>query len=141
MPSATITKPVKAGIKRKSAPTKSVYVKESKKAKIDAGKVPKSALKPTKKPVQSSDSESEDSEDGGAPLAEEDSDSRSLEEGDLPKVTDGLHPERAKAVVVNSKLSLVNCLDIHANSTKANHLKKHMRSKSNLHRNEKLQNL
>jgi pumilio family protein 6 len=107
MPAATVTKNAMAGIKRKSNPVKDVHVKESKKAKTDASL--KSALKssksrpdPVKKAEGSSDSDSEDSDsDDGAishsePEEEDDSD-------EVPKATDGLHPDRAKAVVTNGK--------------------------------------
>ena len=121
MPSATATKPATAGTKRKSA-EKDGYVKEKKKAKTgsDVKSVSKSKDKTKPKPVlkkaqkveQMSESESDDSDaDGGVALDVKDSkvdDSTSDIEGndsdseDLPKVADGLHPERAKAVVTNS---------------------------------------
>ncbi|KAH6719045.1 armadillo-type protein [Leptodontidium sp. MPI-SDFR-AT-0119] len=117
MPSATTTKTASAGTKRKSAPVKNVHVKESKKPKID-GAV-KSAMKkgksaPVKQVEVSSDEDSEDSDsDGGVPLdyrskkgseKEEDEEAESEEE-DIPKAADGLHPDRAKAVVTNSQSS------------------------------------
>ena len=113
MPATTTTKSAMAGTKRKSAPVKNVHVKENKKPKIE--QVKKSALKSKPKPVdmveETSDLDTEDfsedsGSDGGVPLyssepedSEEESDSEAT-----PKVADGLHPERAKAVVVNSKL-------------------------------------
>jgi pumilio homology domain family member 6 len=115
MPSATATKPAMAGTKRKTAPAKDVYVKENKKAKIGSDvkssskskDKPKPILKPVQKVEEPSDSDSEDSDsDGGVPLNVEDSTSEveenESEEEDLPKASDGLHPERAKAVVTNS---------------------------------------
>lgn len=109
MPSATKM----AGTKRKSDTAKD-GVKESKKVKTtyepkSASKskskskdkpTPKPILKAAKKVEELSDEDSEES-DGGVPLnAEDDSDSE-----DLPKASDGLHPERAKAVVTNSTLN------------------------------------
>jgi len=116
MPSATTTKSAMAGTKRKSDSNKESYLKENKKAKIGSdGKSSskskdksKPILKPAPKVEDSSDSDSEDSDsDGGVPLKAESSTS-DLEEDDstsevLPKATDGLHPDRAKAVVTNSK--------------------------------------
>lgn len=117
MPSATTTKSAMAGTKRKSDSTKESYVKENKKAKIgsDAKSVskskdkPKPILKPTPKVEESSDFDSDDSDsDGGVPLNVESSTSYVEEDDseleDLPKASDGLHPDRAKAVVTNSKL-------------------------------------
>lgn len=121
MPSATTTKTASAGTKRKSAPVKNVHVKESKKPKID-GAV-KSAMKkgksaPVKQVEVSSDEDSEDSDsDGGVPLdyrskkgseKEEDEEAESEEE-DIPKAADGLHPDRAKAVVTNSEYLALCC--------------------------------
>lgn len=124
MPTATTTKSAMAGVKRKSAPVKNVHVKESKKPKIDAGM--KSDLKtkakplPVKKVEELSDEDSEDSDsDGGVPInfeSEESEDIEEIEEAgeveeeenyseDAPTTADGLHPERAKAVVTNSKVS------------------------------------
>jgi pumilio homology domain family member 6 len=119
MPTATTTKSAMAGMKRKSAPVKNAHAKESKKPKIDSGM--KSALKTKTKPVpvkveEASNEDSEDSDsDGGVPLNFESDDSDDVAEIDqeereeendseeLPTTTDGLHPERAKAVVTNSK--------------------------------------
>lgn len=116
MPTAITAKNTMSGTKRKSAPVKDVHVKESKKPKIDSGL--KSTMKSKKsKPVkiveESSDSGSEDSDsEGGAPLfnepiasseEENDKDDESDSE-EVPKEADGLHPDRAKAVVVNSRL-------------------------------------
>ncbi|KAG4424431.1 hypothetical protein IFR04_002487 [Cadophora malorum] len=114
MPSATATKTTSAGTKRKSAPVKNVHVKESKKPKIDVAV--KSALKkgkpaPIKKVEISSDDDSDDSDsDGGVPIDRQSKKSSSDEEEgsdleDLPKAADGLHPDRAKAVVTNSQSS------------------------------------
>ncbi len=103
-----------AGTKRKSAPVKIAHVKESKKPRIN------SDLKPTtkkgkplavKKAQDLSGSDSDDSDsDGGVPVGyknkasdEEDDDEKEEIDEDLPNANDGLHPERAKAVVVNSK--------------------------------------
>jgi pumilio family protein 6 len=106
MPTAVVTKNTMAGIKRKSNPVKDVHVKESKKAKIDSGL--KSALKsskrkplPAKKIEELSNSDSEDfGSDDGAPLYSEPEEDGGSEA--VPKVADGLHPDRAKAVT-NSK--------------------------------------
>lgn len=148
MPSATATKSATAGTKRKSAPEKDVYLKEKKKAKIDSDvksvskskdkTKPKPILKKVQKVEQPSDSESEDSDaDGGVPLNVRDlnvEDSTSDVEGndsdseDLPKVEDGLHPERAKAVVTNSTYNPLHTLfamanDISGQSSKEAHAK------------------
>lgn len=118
MPSATTTKSAMAGTKRKSAPVKEGHVKESKKVKTSAGRemAPKKkglAVKPPRpaKIVEKSASESSDDDDsdGGVPLSsmsgvEEDEEDE--EEENLPSATDGLHPDRVKAVVANSKLFL-----------------------------------
>ena len=124
MPTATTTKSAMAGVKRKSAPLNNAHAKKSKKPKIDLGMKsdPKSKSKPApvKKIVDSSDEDSEDSDsDGGVPLDYESDESEDVDEIDaekledeessseeLPKATDGLHPERAKAVIVNSKIPL-----------------------------------
>ena len=116
MPFATSTKSAMTGTKRKSAPVKNGNVKESKKAKIEP--VLKSAMKsksskaksvPFKKVEESSDDDSDDLDsDGGAPLDPESSASDvEMEDGgsdEAPKVADGVHPDRAKAVVANSKV-------------------------------------
>lgn len=112
MPAATITKSAKAGTKRKSDTIKEVHVKETKKAKFDPpGKSKAAPMKNEKKTkavkVVTSDSDSDDAgSDGGVPL-----DSRALEELEeednsetLPKIIDGVHPDRAKAA--NSKISV-----------------------------------
>jgi len=118
MPSATATKPAMAGMKRKTAPAKDVYAKENKKAKIDSDvklvskskDKPKPILKPVQKVEELSDSDSEEpGSDGGVLLNAESSSTSEVEENesdleDLPKASDGLHPERAKAVVTNSTL-------------------------------------
>jgi pumilio family protein 6 len=120
MPAATTTKPAMAGTKRKSAPVKNVHVKESKKPKFDSDM--KSALKTKTKPLpvkgeEPSDEDFEDSDsDGGVPVNFESNELDDVEEDgeveaeetdseEVPKTTDGLHPERAKAVVTNSKSS------------------------------------
>lgn len=115
MPSATTTKSAMAGTKRKSESNKDSHM-ENKKAKIGSdGKSiskskdkPRSILKPAPKVEASSDSDSEDSDsDGGVPLNAESSTSDGEEDDSesevLPKAADGLHPDRAKAVVTNSK--------------------------------------
>ncbi|XMA11204.1 hypothetical protein WAI453_003995 [Rhynchosporium graminicola] len=116
MPSATTTQTSSGGTKRKSAPIKNEHVKESKKPKIAASV--KSSLKKGRAPVKvevSSDEDADDSDsdsDGGAPVEHrpkkgnlDDDDEEMLDEEDLPKAADGLHPERAKAVVTNSQSS------------------------------------
>jgi len=114
MPTATVTKAAMSGTKRKGAPVKSEYVKESKKAKFEDGKkvVKKSKIVvplPTKKIVKKVEVESEEisedsDSDGGVPVGDSNDEE---EDEDLPKAEDGLHPERAKAVVVNSKSPLI----------------------------------
>jgi pumilio family protein 6 len=130
MPTATTAKSAMAGTKRKSSPVKNVHVKESKKPKIDSSM--KFVLKTKSKPLpvkvkEFSDVDSEDSDsDGGVPLnfgSDESDDEEEVEEAEdvgegksdskddksgaeeVQKSTDGLHPERAKAVVTNSKIS------------------------------------
>jgi pumilio family protein 6 len=133
MPTATTAKSAMAGTKRKSSPVKNVHVKESKKPKIDSSM--KFVLKTKSKPLpvkvkEFSDVDSEDSEDsdsdGGVPLnfgSDESDDEEEVEEAEdvgegksdskddksdaeeVQKSTDSLHPERAKAVVTNSKIS------------------------------------
>ncbi|KAH8591663.1 armadillo-type protein [Bisporella sp. PMI_857] len=117
MPSAIAAKPAKAGIKRKDAPAKDEHVKKPKKSKVEPVSKPakKERVKalPVKKAAESSDSDDSASEDldGGVALvdkATEDldiSDSNDSEEEDVPTAQDGLHPERAKAVVTNSQSS------------------------------------
>lgn len=110
MPSATSTKSAMAGTKRKSASGKEPHVKEPKKPKTDAAVKPamkKTKSVPVKRVEESNDSEDSDTDmDGGVPLdhrSGEDSDVDMDEDDEnLPKATDGLHPERAKAVNVNS---------------------------------------
>jgi Rieske Fe-S protein len=114
MPAATTTKYAMAGIKRKSAPVKDVHVKESKKPKIDSGmrSTFKTKAKPAavKKVEELTDEDSEDSDsDGGVPLNFMSDESEEQEKGekdsDSEEVpSDGLHPDRAKAVVTNSKI-------------------------------------
>jgi len=121
MPTATTAKSAMAGVKRKSAPVNNSHVKESKKPKVDSDM--KSALKAKSKPPpvkieESNDEDSEDSDsDGGVPLDYESGGSEGVNEivakeheeeqsdsEELPKAADGLHPERARAVIVNSKM-------------------------------------
>ena len=114
----TTTKDTMNGTKRKIAPVKDTYKTETKKPKFGSG--PNSAFKSKVKSVPAKTveelSDSGDSEsDGGVPLysqPEYGEDSRDAVESDatedsdtepLPKIQDGLHPERAKAVVVNSE--------------------------------------
>jgi hypothetical protein len=111
MPTAFKTKNAMSGIKRKSAPEKDANVKGIKKPKINAAS--KSALKskstraPAKVFKESSESSDDwDGEDEGADKVGEDEDMGMGEDGDYeptPKVADGLHPDRAKAVVTNSR--------------------------------------
>jgi hypothetical protein len=126
MPSATTTKSAMAGTKRKATPVKNVHVK---KPKTDKDVVVKKASKsksttktaPVKKVQEPSDSDEDDLDsdvdsDGGVPLDLEGTSSENDEEEDdseenLPKVADGLHPERAKAVVVNSEFPLFSRLN------------------------------
>lgn len=117
MPSATTTKTAMAGTKRKSAPVKNSHPKESKKPKVDMAvrsvkkvtKETKEKKVPVKKVEESSDEVSEDSDsDGGIPLGSDIQKGSGLEEDeseseDVPAAADGLHPERAKAVVTNSE--------------------------------------
>ncbi|KAF8858085.1 ARM repeat-containing protein [Acephala macrosclerotiorum] len=114
MPSATTTKSAMAGVKRKSAPLKDGKVKESKKLKVEGKSKSKSDTKSKSKPVKkvevgSEDSDELDSEDdGGVPLTAFEDDEGVEEESEeevIPKVTDGLHPDRAKAVSTNSQSS------------------------------------
>jgi pumilio family protein 6 len=123
MPTATTTKSAMAGTKRKSAPVKDSNVKGNKKLKFDSGKKSASRTKtkskaiPVKKAEEFTDEDSKDSDsDGGVPLSnsedvdmddaepqkqdEEESDSE-----DVPMQNDGIHPDRAKAVVTNSKIA------------------------------------
>ncbi|KAL3428008.1 pumilio domain-containing protein [Phlyctema vagabunda] len=93
MPTATITKSATSGTKRKSAPVKDSQVKDSKKAKTDSGRTKAPIVKKEKlavrQKVEASDS---DSDEGGAPIEEDD------EEEPIPQVVDGVHPDRVKAV-------------------------------------------
>jgi pumilio homology domain family member 6 len=125
MPTATTTKSAMADLKRKSGSFKDAYTKQSKKPKIDSSM--NSALKTKTRPVpvkkeELSDEDSDDSDsDGGVPLNFESDESDSVDEPkfeskeeqkeeesdseDVPTTKDGLHPERAKAVVTNSMIS------------------------------------
>lgn len=115
MPTAITAKNTMSGIKRKSAPVKDADVKGSKKPKIDTA--PKSTIKSksTREPAKVFEESSESSDDwddadegveveGEDEVMGEDSDSEPP-----PEVADGLHPDRAKAVVTNSKLSVPRC--------------------------------
>lgn len=117
MPNAVTTKESRNGAKRKGPPSKNGPTKDSKKPKIDSGL--KSAMKTKPKPravkmkeLSISDDSDSDDADGGAPLynkasaKSEDLDESDTSEGDeeaTPDEGNGLHPDRAKAVVVNSK--------------------------------------
>jgi pumilio family protein 6 len=110
-----------SGIKRKSAPVKDGHVKGNKKAKIDLGLKSSTKSKGKPEPVKVVEEASEpeeisedDDSEGGAPLhsdlEEEEDESGDGDEEDengdsepIPKAEDGLHPDRAKAVVTNSK--------------------------------------
>ena len=151
MPSATTTKTEKSGTKRKDAPVKDAHVKKIKKAKVESAAKPtlkkeKAKSKPVKKVELSESDDSDDSEsDGGVPLIEKATKDLDIEEADdfeedLPKAEDGLHPDRAKAVVVNSKLPL-QLSQMRIDKKKVNRRVKRMRSKSNWQTNEKQQNL
>jgi pumilio homology domain family member 6 len=117
MPSATTTKTTMNGTKRKGAPVKDVHTKHNKKPKTESGL--KSALKKEKveavavKKIQELSINPDESEsDGGVPIksikskASKDSDATDdSDEEEIPKEADGVHPERAKAAAVNSKIS------------------------------------
>ncbi len=123
MPTATTTKSTMAGTKRKSAPVKDSNVKENKKPKFDSGKKSASKTKtktkamPVKKAEESTDEDSEDSDsDGGVSLSDsedvdmDDAESQKQDEEesdseDVPMQNDGIHPDRAKAVVTNSEIA------------------------------------
>lgn len=99
MPSATTSKPVSAGTKRKSVP---LHTKESKKPKIEekAASKSKSAKKALpKEDISSDDSEDESGSEGGVQLDESEEESNVKAPNNEE---DGLHPERAKAVIANS---------------------------------------
>lgn len=116
MPTAVVTKNSMNGTKRKGAPSKESSKKDTKKPKIDLST--KSSMKKKAKPEpvrnieELSNSEGPDSDGGAALFNKESDDSSDLEESDTteyededkaPAAKDGLHPERAKAVVANSK--------------------------------------
>ncbi|TAQ87925.1 hypothetical protein B7494_g3767 [Chlorociboria aeruginascens] len=119
MPTATTTKASMAGTKRKSAPFKDAHVKESKKPKTSSTpRLKESAFKsskngkPRKNIEETSDlgsggSDFDSDSDGGVPLSH--GSSRNTEEDrnedPNPNVTDSLHPDRAKAVMVNNQSS------------------------------------
>lgn len=115
MPTATPAKSAMAGTKRKSSPVKNRHVKESKKPKIESGLKSALKIKPKsapKKLVESSDLDSDSDSDGGAPLDdspidldEEEEGEDSSEEEAIPRVENGLHPERAKAAATSSKFT------------------------------------
>ena len=115
MPTAVATKNPMNGTKRKGAPYKDASAKDSKKPKIDSSikSTMKRKAEPVRKVEEQSDSEYFDS-DGGALLHNTVSmDLEDVEESDATgedsdgetsrAVKDRLHPERAKAAVVNSK--------------------------------------
>lgn len=118
MPTTVTTKNPMNGTKRKVAPSKDAGVTGTKKPKIDSStksamKKTKVQPKPAKKIEELSDSDDFDS-DGGAPLHEKPSaDSEDLEESETTDddveeeasraVSDGLHPDRVKAQLANSK--------------------------------------
>jgi pumilio family protein 6 len=116
MPSAITTETTMNGTKRKGAPVKDVHIKHSKKPKTESGL--KSALKKEKvkavpvKKIEELSIDSDDSEsDGGIPVKStkgKDTEESNVEEGsdleEIPKEADGVHPERAKAAAVNSKV-------------------------------------
>lgn len=115
MPSATTTKSAMAGVKRKSAPAKNGHVKESKKLKVEsksAVKTKSKAKSVPKKVEVTSDFDSDDldsDEEGGVPLTSYEEDEEVAEDSeveDTPKIADGLHPDRAKAVSTNSEYFL-----------------------------------
>jgi pumilio family protein 6 len=150
MPTAITTKNKMSGTKRKVAPAVGGNVKESKKAKFDNGsksnlktKTSKVVLAKEVEELSLSDSEDSDS-DGGVQLDEDELDT-SDEDNDVedgPNVADGLHPERANAVVANSKINsqlLSKLFQLTLN--KINLPKRLMRSRSSWHKNEKLQSL
>jgi pumilio family protein 6 len=121
MPSATTTKSAMAGTKRKSAPVKDSNIKENKKPKFDSSKKfatkTKTKAMPVKKAEQLTDEDSEDSDsDGGVPLSDsedadmddaepQEQDEEESDSEDIPMQNDGIHPDRAKAVVTNSKIT------------------------------------
>lgn len=118
MPAATSTKPEMAGAKRKSPSVKNGHSKDAKKAKIESPRklASRTKSKPSsvKKLGEYRDEDADDSDDsdldGGVPLNSKDGDSDLEEEEEnnqepTPTANDGIHPERAKAVVANSKLS------------------------------------
>jgi hypothetical protein len=156
MPTATTTNSAMAGIKRKSAPVKNAHVKESKKPKIDSGINPalktKTQSVPVKKVEEAVDEDSEDSDsNGGVSLNFESGESEDVdsidpeeqeenESDELPTSTDGLHPERAKAVVANSKISY-SLRGYHTDKLQASLRRKLMLNRNNWHKREKLPNL
>lgn len=123
MPSATTTKSAMAGTKRKSASVKDSNVKENKKPKFDSSKKfatktkTKTKAMPVKKAEELTDEDSEDSDsDGGVPLSDsedadmddaepQEQDEEESDSEDIPMQNDGIHPDRAKAVVTNSKIT------------------------------------
>jgi len=151
MPTATTTKSLMTGTKRKSAPAKDQNAKESKKPKIVSA--PKSTMK-SKSQVKSkpvlekkvevfSDSDSEDLDSGGGvPLDLESEGSDDVEENEenLPKAADGLHPERAKAVVANSESHWISWTAVRLIIYQVSPQKKHMPNRSNWRKKEKLRN-
>lgn len=141
---------VGTGSKRKEGPVKDSSVKDrgSKKVKTDGesghtkSKKEKkekkekskpimiSKTKPSKKAKVESESDSEDSDSGGAPLADEDGDVEMEDEEILP--AEGLHPDRVKAVIANSKLFFSTLNWTCSNVLQVNRRRRRMRSKNNL---------
>ena len=112
MPTAITAINAMSGFKRKSAPEKDVHAKGNKKVKVELGlntsMKSKSKSAPVKIVEESSDSEdiSENSDSAeGAPLDSSlDEEEEDIDAEQLPKAADGLHPDRAKAVVTSSTL-------------------------------------
>lgn len=116
---------VGTGSKRKERPVKDSSTKDrgSKKVKTDGEsghtKSKKEKSKPiviskakhSKKAKVESESDSEDSDSGGAPLADEDGDIEMEDEEILPAEAEGLHPDRAKAVINNSEIFFQRSID------------------------------
>jgi pumilio family protein 6 len=147
MPTAITAKSTMNGTKRKGGPVREAHVKHNKKPKIEPGVksvVKKEKVKAKAAPVPkieelSLDVSSDSDSDGGVPLEEseptEDSDSE-----EIPTEGDGVHPERAKAVALSSKVSI----PVHgalSNDKQVNLQRKHMQNKSNWQMSEKQQNL
>jgi pumilio family protein 6 len=114
-----ISKATMNGTKRKGPPVKDTHVKQNKKPKTESGvksAMKKEKVKPTpvmiRKIEKSSDSDSEGStSDGGVPLQTDPTEDSESEE--IPTAADGVHPERAKAVALNSKSSNAHLPSLH----------------------------